>query len=135
MTTIKILVIADDPDRVLSRRCRTENPGCEFIFTSRIEIARQAIAQGDLDLVVTQLILGGGSGATGLDVVRLTRKLSPGTVAVVVLEPDEWSFAQGLAQAGVHECIDRPLMTADLVQVQRIRLARRPLAPSERLAV
>jgi DNA-binding response OmpR family regulator len=130
----KVRVLAVDDDRLLrmSIQLFLEEQGFEVDTVSGVAGALDALEQHSYELVLTDLVLGDGS---GLEVARQARSSNPGSRVILFTGSEEGLDVDEILDAGASEVLLKPCKLSLLVSKARQVLDRRRADGNGDLAV
>jgi two-component system response regulator PilR (NtrC family) len=126
----RILVVDDERSMREFLEILLAKQGHQVITAADVPGALAAAAEGDLDLVVTDLRLGDGS---GMDVLREVKRSSPATEVVVVTAFATTENAIQAMKAGAYDYLLKPFKVDELKLVVEKALERRALVAENRV--
>ena len=138
MDATSILVVDDVPTSAELVQRNLSKHGCRVLVASGVGQALKALEQTPVDIVITDLRLGDGS---GLDLVRHVRERLPGTEVMLVTGYATIEGAVDAVRQGASEYVVKPFTQEELVEavrraLHRLRLRRAATAgtPADDLA-
>lgn len=126
----KVLVVDDDPEALEAVVDLLRADGHEVHAASSLEEAEELLHRESYHLVVTDLVMPGGS---GIDVTRLVREALPQTRVVMVTGRPSLATAVEALKLGASDYLEKPVDPAALRRLVADLLADRPQVPPNRL--
>jgi DNA-binding NtrC family response regulator len=121
-----VLLVDDDEAAVALLAEVLERERYQVVTATSVPHALKQIAEhGTFDLVLTDLRM---PGASGLDLLRVVRDRSPGTIVIVLTAFGEAATAGEAIRAGAYDFISKPYNLVELRQMLSRALSRRRLA-------
>ena len=122
--TIRVLVVDDELDHADALSEAVARIGFGVKQAHNISDAKHFFAQGEFDLVVTDLRM--DTARDGFDLLEFVRKTRPETQVIVVTAHGDVSTAVNAMRAGAYDFIEKPL-DLDLIRAQIRRAADKVL--------
>ncbi len=117
MTGATILIVDDDERHRQTLGILVRSLGHHDIVVADLAAARTVVAERDVDLVISDLRMAGGS---GLDVLDAVRRLAPETPVIVLTAYGTVETAVQAMQSGAFDYIQKPFETVEM----ELRIAR-----------
>jgi two-component system response regulator AtoC len=117
MTGATILIVDDDERHRQTLGILVRSLGHHDIVAADLAAARTVVAERDVDLVISDLRMAGGS---GLDVLDAVRRLAPETPVIVLTAYGTVETAVQAMQSGAFDYIQKPFETVEM----ELRIAR-----------
>ncbi len=117
MTSATILVVDDDERHRQTLGILIRSLGHQDIVVADVAAAKATLAQRDVDLVISDLRMPGGS---GLDVLDAVRRTSPETPVIMLTAYGTVETAVQAMQSGAFDYIQKPFETVEM----ELRIAR-----------
>jgi DNA-binding NtrC family response regulator len=113
MESLSILVVDDDPviRRLLEQRLKNEN--FRVLVAEEGHTATKLLKQHRFDVVLTDLIMPGGIG--GIEVLEITKELSPNTEVVLITAHSSVDTAVAAMKKGASDYLEKPINFDELL--------------------
>lgn len=109
----RVLVVDDDLDVLRALQESLQEAGMLTFGVPGSQHARQALAEEDFDLVLTDLYLAGDD--LGLRVAEAAQSCRPAVPVVLLTAHPSFDGAQGAVRSGVADVVVKPVLEADLI--------------------
>ncbi len=131
MTEPRILLVEDESAIRLALSGLLKRAGFEIEQAATGEEALERLAREDFDFVLTDLAL--GEGASGMDVLRLSKERQPETPVVMITAHGNEKIAVEAMKAGADDYVPKPFDNDEIRLVVRRCLERTALARENRM--